>query len=120
MCIRDRGFVEMPHCLEYRSQYGDVNDYGERAARELEKVILREGAETVGAVVLEPITAGGGVILPPEGYWETIQQICRQYDVFCLLYTSDAADDSLRVDLEVCRVNKHPYLPSFRQGFRLQ
>jgi len=75
------GFVEMPHCLEYRSQYGDVDNYGELAARELEKVILREGPETVGAVVLEPITAGGGVITPPEGYWETIQQICRQYNV---------------------------------------
>jgi len=75
------GFVEMPHCCEYRSQYGDVSNYGVRAARELENVILREGADTVGAVVLEPITAGGGVITPPEGYWETIQDICRRYDV---------------------------------------
>ena len=44
-------------------------NYGERAAAELETLILREGADTVGAVILEPITAGGGVIEPPEGYW---------------------------------------------------
>lgn len=75
------GFVEMPHCLEYRNQYGSDVDYGPRAAEELEKIILREGADTVGAVVLEPITAGGGVITPPEGYWETIQAICKKYDV---------------------------------------
>lgn len=75
------GFVEMPHCCEYRSQWGDVDDYGERAARELEKTILREGADTVGCVVLEPITAGGGVITPPDGYWETIQEICKKYEV---------------------------------------
>ena len=75
------GFVEMPHCCEYRSQYGDVDDYGVRAARELENVILCEDPDTVGAVVLEPITAGGGVITPPEGYWETIQEICRKYDI---------------------------------------
>lgn len=75
------GFVEFPHCLEYRSQYGDVSDYGVRAARAMEDVILREGADTVGAVVLEPITAGGGVITPPEGYWEEIQRICKKYDV---------------------------------------
>jgi taurine-pyruvate aminotransferase len=31
--------------------------------------------------VLEPITAGGGVITPPEGYWDTIQQICQKYNV---------------------------------------
>jgi taurine-pyruvate aminotransferase len=75
------GFVEIPHCLEYRSQWGDIPDYGVKAALEMEKVILREGPETVGAVVLEPITAGGGVITPPEGYWETIQEICKKYDV---------------------------------------
>ncbi|OED34404.1 taurine--pyruvate aminotransferase [Chromatiales bacterium (ex Bugula neritina AB1)] len=88
------GFVEMPHCLEYRSQYGDVADYGERAARELEKVILQEGPETVGAVVLEPVTAGGGVITPPEGYWETIQEICKKYSVL------------LHIDEVVCGVGR--------------
>jgi len=75
------GFVEFPHCSEYRSQWGDVSDYGVKAAMELERVILEEGPDTVGAVVLEPITAGGGVITPPEGYWETIQTICKKYDV---------------------------------------
>lgn len=75
------GFVEIPHCLEYRSQFGDITDYGVKAALEMEKVILREGPDTVGAVVLEPITAGGGVITPPEGYWETIQEICKKYEV---------------------------------------
>lgn len=88
------GFIEMPDCLEYRSQYGEVDNYGERAARELETVILREGAETVGAVVLEPITAGGGVITPPEGYWETIQEICKKYDVL------------LHIDEVVCGVGR--------------
>lgn len=75
------GFVEMPHCCEYRCQYETTENYGIRSANELEKVILREGTDTVGAVVLEPITAGGGVITPPEGYWKRIQEICTQYDV---------------------------------------
>ena len=75
------GFVEFPHCCEYRSQFGDVADYGVRAALEMERVILAEGPDTVGAVVLEPITAGGGVITPPAGYWETIQAICKKYDI---------------------------------------
>ncbi|WP_428466834.1 aspartate aminotransferase family protein [Photobacterium minamisatsumaniensis] len=75
------GFVEFPHCCEYRSQYGDVDNYGELAAKAFEDVILSEGADTVGAVVIEPITAGGGVIPPPEGYLEAVQAICRKYDV---------------------------------------
>jgi len=75
------GFVEMPHCLAYRAANGDDPDYGVQAARELERVILEQGPDTVGAVCLEPITAGGGVIVPPEGYFETIQEICQKYGV---------------------------------------
>jgi taurine-pyruvate aminotransferase len=75
------GFVEFPHCCEYRSQFGDIKDYGILAAKELEKVILREGPETVGAVVFETITAGGGVITPPEGYWPAVMEICKKYNV---------------------------------------
>ncbi|MDD9883333.1 MAG: aminotransferase class III-fold pyridoxal phosphate-dependent enzyme [Gammaproteobacteria bacterium] len=75
------GFVEIPDCLAYHAANGDHPDYGVQAARELEKAVLREGPDTVGAVVLEPITAGGGVIIPPPGYFETIQEICRKYGV---------------------------------------
>lgn len=75
------GFVEVPHCCEYRSQWGQVEDYGLRAANEIERVILEEGPDTVGAICLEPITAGGGVIEPPEGYWPRVQEICQKYDV---------------------------------------
>ncbi|MBM4192696.1 MAG: aminotransferase class III-fold pyridoxal phosphate-dependent enzyme [Gammaproteobacteria bacterium] len=75
------GFVQVPHCLEYRSQYGAVANYGERAADAIEEVILREGPDTVGAICLEPVTAGGGVIPPPKGYWERVQEICRRYGI---------------------------------------
>ncbi|MBP6678388.1 MAG: aminotransferase class III-fold pyridoxal phosphate-dependent enzyme, partial [Paracoccus sp.] len=74
------GFVRVPHCLEYRKQW-DVENYGERAADAIEEVILREGPDTVGAIVLEPVTAGGGVITPPEGYWQRVQEICRKYNI---------------------------------------
>ena len=73
------GFVQVPHCLEYR---GDgLENYGERAADAIEAVILREGPDTVGALCLEPITAGGGIIVPPQGYWERVQDICERHEV---------------------------------------
>ncbi len=79
------GFVEFPHCCEYRSQFGAVDDYGERAAHEMERVILAEGPDTVGGVIVEPITAGGGVIPPPRGYCEAIQDICRRYGLLLIV-----------------------------------
>ena len=76
------GFVRVPHCLEYRAQWHlNGEAYGKRAADSIEEVILAEGPDTVGAICLEPVTAGGGVITPPSGYWERVQEICNKYDI---------------------------------------
>ncbi|NIY97682.1 aminotransferase class III-fold pyridoxal phosphate-dependent enzyme [Salipiger sp. HF18] len=89
------GFVEVPHCLEYRAQWDLSGEaYGQRAADAIEEVILREGPDTVGALCLEPVTAGGGVIVPPPGYWERVQEICRKYDIL------------LHIDEVVCGVGR--------------
>ncbi|MDC0482796.1 aminotransferase class III-fold pyridoxal phosphate-dependent enzyme [Candidatus Thioglobus sp.] len=76
------GFIEMPHCCCYRCPYG--KKYGEcniECATVLEDIIKKEGPDTVGSVVLEPITAGGGVIPPVPEYFPIIESICRKYDV---------------------------------------
>ncbi len=90
------GFVSVPHCLEYRAadQGAPTENYGEWAADQIEQVILREGPDTVGALCLEPVTAGGGVITPPEGYWQKVQEICRKYDIL------------LHIDEVVCGVGR--------------
>ncbi|MCP4185428.1 MAG: aminotransferase class III-fold pyridoxal phosphate-dependent enzyme, partial [Hyphomicrobiales bacterium] len=46
------GFVEIPHCCEYRSQYGECDDYGLRSAQAIEDIILKEGADTIGGLIL--------------------------------------------------------------------
>ena len=89
-------FIRVPHCLEYRAadQGAPTENYGEWAADQIEQVILREGPDTVGALCLEPVTAGGGVITPPSGYWQRVQDICRKYDIL------------LHIDEVVCGVGR--------------
>lgn len=82
------GFLRVPHCLQYRAHEQEgapQENYGEWAADQIEAVILREGPDTVGALCLEPVTAGGGVIPPPSGYWERVQDICRRHDILLLI-----------------------------------
>ena len=89
------GFVEMPNCCCYRCPFG--KKYGEcgiECASVLEDIILKEGPDAVGAVVLEPITAGGGVIPPVKEYFPIIQSICKKYDVL------------LHIDEVVCGVGR--------------
>ena len=89
------GFVRVPHCLEYRAQWDlSGEEYGRRAADAIEEVIIAEGPDTVGGLCLEPVTAGGGVITPPEGYWERVQEICKKYDIL------------LHIDEVVCGVGR--------------
>ena len=93
------GFVRVPHCMEYRKhelglEHLSGAEFGRAAADLIEDVILKEGPETVGLLCLEPVTAGGGVITPPEGYWERVQEICKKYDIL------------LHIDEVVCGVGR--------------
>jgi putrescine aminotransferase len=55
--------------------------FGLKAAGWLEEKILELGADQVAAFIGEPLQGAGGVIIPPPGYWQEIQRICRKYDV---------------------------------------
>lgn len=57
----------------------------ERVTGNLEQLILREGPETVAAFIAEPIMGSGGVIVPPEGYFERVQAILRKYDILFIV-----------------------------------
>ena len=56
-------------------------EFATRLAAELEALILREGPETIAAFIGEPVMGGGGVIVPPEGYWPRMQAVLRKYDI---------------------------------------
>ena len=76
-------FLHIPAPYPYRFE-GDIRpgeSVGQAAARALEDLILREGAETVAAFIAEPVQGAGGVIVPPDDYFPRIRQICDEYNV---------------------------------------
>ncbi len=80
------GFVEIPHCACYRCPYDKT--YGScdiDCARNVEKIILAEGPETIGGLIVEPITAGGGILKPVKEYYPIIQDICRKYGIWLVM-----------------------------------
>jgi L-2,4-diaminobutyrate transaminase len=58
--------------------------FSERRARELEEMILREGPDTIGAFIAEPVLGTGGITPPPAGYWAAIQPILKKYDILLI------------------------------------
>lgn len=53
-------------------------------ATELEAMIEREGADTIAAFIAEPVLGTGGIVPPPEGYWQAIQAVLLKYDILLI------------------------------------
>lgn len=47
-------------------------------------VIEREGADTIAAVIMEPIQGAGGVNFPPEGYLQAVRDLCDEFGIFMI------------------------------------
>lgn len=58
--------------------------FSRRRAAELEQMIVREGPETIGAFIAEPVLGTGGITPPPDGYWSEIQAVLKGYDVLLI------------------------------------
>ncbi|SHK67763.1 aminotransferase [Desulforamulus aeronauticus] len=80
------GFVGIPAAYCYRCSFGkSYPGCNMECARALEDVILSEGPDTVAAFIVEPITAGGGILVPQAEYFQVIQEICQKYEVLLIL-----------------------------------
>jgi len=73
--------TEAPHYYHGARPGESEADFSKRLANELEALIQTEGPETIGAFFAEPVMGAGGVILPPEGYFDLIQPILKRHDI---------------------------------------
>jgi putrescine aminotransferase len=83
-----QGGLPIPGIEHVMQPYGFGDGFGEdpaafglRAARAIEDRILAVGPENVAAFIGEPVQGAGGVIIPPPGYWQAVEAICRKYGI---------------------------------------
>jgi adenosylmethionine-8-amino-7-oxononanoate aminotransferase len=48
---------------------------------EVEETIAREGAETIAMLIAEPVQNAGGCLVPPEGYWQGLRELCDRHGI---------------------------------------
>jgi taurine---2-oxoglutarate transaminase len=53
-------------------------------APHLEEILQYEGPQTVAAVILETITGTNGVIVPPDGYLQSVREVCDRHGILLI------------------------------------
>ena len=56
-------------------------NHGAELADALEPMIQRRGADTIAAVIVEPVAGSTGVLVPPLGYLERLRAICDRHGI---------------------------------------
>jgi L-2,4-diaminobutyrate transaminase len=59
-------------------------DFVAHCVDDLERLIAREGADTIAAFIGEPALGTGGIVPPPAGYWDAIQTVLRKHDILLI------------------------------------
>ncbi len=74
-------FTDCPHHWRYAHEGESELEFSARCARNLQSLIEAEGADTIAGFFAEPVMGAGGVLTPPEGYFEAIQPVLKKHDI---------------------------------------
>lgn len=78
--------AHLPHTLDMeRNAFSKgLPEHGIERAEVLEQLIALHGAENIAAVIVEPMSGSGGVILPPKGYLKRLREITTKHDILLI------------------------------------
>ena len=74
-----------PHHYRNAEPGESEQDFASRLAGDLDELIQREGPDTVAGFIAEPVMGAGGVVVPPESYFEKVQAVLAKYDVMLIV-----------------------------------
>lgn len=77
-------YADCPDYLNTAKENESEAAYATRLADLLEQQIQSEGPDTIAAFIAEPVMGVGGVMLPPETYFEKIQTILKRHDILMI------------------------------------
>ncbi|MDF1871149.1 aspartate aminotransferase family protein [Vannielia sp.] len=79
------GVDHMPHThLAENAWSKGQPEHGANLADELERIVTLHGAETIAAVIVEPVAGSTGVLVPPKGYLEKLREITRKHGILLI------------------------------------
>ena len=77
----------MPGIVRVLDPYHGIErgwDSAEESLRYLEEVIQLEGAQTIAAFIIEPVTGTNGILIPPDGYLQGVRALCDKFGILLI------------------------------------
>jgi beta-alanine--pyruvate transaminase len=80
------GIDHLPHtyCRDHQAFSRGQPEWGGHFADELERLIGLHGAETISAVIVEPVAGSTGALIPPKNYLQRLRAICDQHGILLI------------------------------------
>ncbi len=69
------------HSIKHNGFTRGQPKWGGHLAEECERIVALHGAETIAAVIVEPMAGSTGVLIPPVGYLEKLREICTKHGI---------------------------------------
>lgn len=76
--------TEAPYYFRREDRSMSEEEFSTHCAKELEKLIEKEGADSIAAFIGEPVLGTGGIVPPPAGYWNAIQTVLKKHDILLI------------------------------------
>lgn len=72
------------HAPEHNAFSRGEPTWGAHLADDLERLVGLHGAETIAAVIVEPVAGATGVLVPPQGYLVRLREICDAHGILLI------------------------------------
>ncbi|MDM7849930.1 aspartate aminotransferase family protein [Pseudochrobactrum kiredjianiae] len=72
------------HDLEKNAFSKGQPEHGAELADDLERMVALHGAETIAAVIVEPLAGSTGVLVPPKGYLDRLAAIAKKHGILLI------------------------------------
>ena len=89
---------------------------GMELADELERIVARQDASNIAALIVDPVSCSGGVLMPPKGYLQRLREICTRHGILFILDEVITGWGRLGTPFAAQRFGVEPDLITFAKG----
>ena len=76
--------TDAPYFYRRKDRTQSEAEFTAQCANALEALIQAEGPDTIAAFIGEPVLGTGGIVPPPAGYWDAIQEVLNRHDILLI------------------------------------